>query len=306
MSPRSLAWTLHLRVVATAASFALFSGLYLALSAVGGRVASSLVALPVIAAAWLFGLRGGVAAGVFAAFLLAGLSAARSALADAPLTPVQALVIGGVLAVLLGGVVGYLHDTRARALLAEARLARLAHYDFLTDLANRALFERLLHQAIARAERRRQRLALVYVDLDNFKRVNDSFGHLLGDRVLRTVAGRIKQSVRASDLAARVGGDEFAIVLEAVSENSDAEMVSARIASAIGQPMVLDGDVLRVSGSDGFALYPDHATEWQALLQRADEAMYSMKGRLRDRETVEQFSSVQAGRSRSPNAGVGG
>ncbi len=152
----------------------------------------------------------------------------------------------------------------------EARLAHLAHYDSLTGLPNRALFFDRLHQAVRRAHREGSHFALLYVDLDGFKQVNDHHGHEAGDKLLETAGRRLMASLRASDTAARVGGDEFVVILESAG---DREKIAA-LASTIGETLSADRGI---AASIGVALYPADATSPEALLSCADAAMYAAK-----------------------------
>ena len=160
---------------------------------------------------------------------------------------------------------------------AEERLAYLAQYDPLTGLANRALFQDRLQQAVARAERSEGLLALVFVDLDRFKAVNDTFGHDCGDALLREVSGRMEDRVRKSDTVARLGGDEFALILEDLSEAEDAARVAQDVQRRLLEPVHLAGDQVPVSASMGIALWP--ASGGERLLKDADAAMYRAKRR---------------------------
>ena len=187
------------------------------------------------------------------------------------------LVSGSVLIGLL------LRETRhVRWLLAEATTARnriwhLAHHDPLTDLPNRWLFSDRLEQALRRGQRHGEMVALHYFDLDDFKAVNDGFGHLTGDRVLVAVAQRLRACVRDSDTLARIGGDEFAVVQSGVSDRDGAALLAERLLAALHAPLVIDGHALRVSASIGIALYPDHAASPEQLHHTADQALYCAK-----------------------------
>jgi diguanylate cyclase (GGDEF)-like protein/PAS domain S-box-containing protein len=166
---------------------------------------------------------------------------------------------------------------------AAARIHHLAHHDALTGLPNRAAFmERLEHQ-ISLGAQGETRLALLFVDLDHFKRVNDSLGHLVGDALLRTVASRITASLRASDLVARFGGDEFVVLLSGLAAGSqhrrDAEDVAQKLLASVGAPVDAEGRPLSVTPSVGIALYPDDGRTPDELLKHADSAMYRAKAR---------------------------
>ncbi len=159
----------------------------------------------------------------------------------------------------------------------ETRLQYLAQHDQLTDLPNRELFHDRLRTALARSRRDEQRLAVLYLDLDQFKPVNDSHGHDIGDLLLREVAVRIGQCVRESDTVGRIGGDEFVVLLNDIGLPEHAVAVAEKIHLAFEQPFELSGCTLQVSASIGIAIYPDHGEDDKQLLRRADDAMYGAK-----------------------------
>lgn len=160
---------------------------------------------------------------------------------------------------------------------SEARIRNLAYFDQLTGLPNRASLKERLAQALALAERNRTRLALMVIDLDNFKVINDTLGHLTGDQLLTEVAHRLSQCVRHSDLVARLGGDEFVVVLSEIDQPDDAANVADKLLSAVSEPYRIGGKELHSSPSIGICLYPDDSTEADELLQKADVAMYQAK-----------------------------
>jgi diguanylate cyclase (GGDEF)-like protein/PAS domain S-box-containing protein len=178
-----------------------------------------------------------------------------------------------------GGVVGAVmvtHDVTAARDLS-AKLARLALHDNLTDLPNRALFADRLDQALARAHRSGNVAALLFVDLDRFKAVNDSLGHAIGDQLLQAVADRLLTCVRGSDTVSRYGGDEFIILLADVAHAQDAALCAEKIISALATPYELNGHTLRIGASIGISIAPEHATDGETLLKYADIAMYQAK-----------------------------
>ena len=160
---------------------------------------------------------------------------------------------------------------------AEARIRYLALHDSLTGLPNRAKFFDRLQITIANARRNGGKLAALAVDLDHFKAVNDTHGHLVGDRLLEAVAGRIQSCLRETDTAARIGGDEFVVALSNVARREDAEQVAAKLLAAINQPFAVEGLVLRVSASIGVSLYPEDSNDACGLVRAADTAMYRAK-----------------------------
>jgi diguanylate cyclase (GGDEF)-like protein len=159
----------------------------------------------------------------------------------------------------------------------EEHMQHMAQYDALTHLPNRALFNDRLHQAIAAAQRNKARLALMFIDLDKFKPVNDTYGHGVGDLLLKEVALRIQDCLRESDTAARIGGDEFVILLPAIETQQDASKVGEKILHALNQPFALAGHTLNISGSIGVAVYPEHGKDEKLLVKSADIAMYHAK-----------------------------
>jgi diguanylate cyclase len=161
----------------------------------------------------------------------------------------------------------------------EAALEHRALHDPLTDLANRSLFFDRLRQALHAARRDRSQVALVMLDLDGFKAINDTRGHATGDAVLREVASRLRLGLRATDSAARLGGDEFAWILpRVISRRSVEAMVRKRLALA-QEPVNLDGQQIDVGVSAGIAMYPDDGHDPDTLMRHADRAMYSVKRR---------------------------
>jgi diguanylate cyclase (GGDEF)-like protein len=159
----------------------------------------------------------------------------------------------------------------------QQRLAHMAHHDVLTGLANRLLLAATLEKALERAKRHGHRLALLFVDLDHFKRVNDTLGHAAGDELLQEVARRLQRTVRAEDLVARLSGDEFVIVFEDLAERDEAVQLARKITAALSGPIGLAQRSLGVSASVGIALYPDDGNTAETLLCASDAAMYRAK-----------------------------
>jgi diguanylate cyclase (GGDEF)-like protein len=159
----------------------------------------------------------------------------------------------------------------------EAQLTHQAHHDGLTGLPNRTLFHHLLQQAIAGAARNRGRLAVLLLDLDRFKEVNDTLGHNIGDVILREVGPRLAAAVRRADTVARLGGDECAILLRDLDDPRDATDVVLRIRAALEEPFVIEGQSIQLSASVGIAFYPEHGEDGTTLVRRADVAMYGAK-----------------------------
>jgi len=158
-----------------------------------------------------------------------------------------------------------------------ARLRRMAQYDQLTQLPNRGLLRERLKAALAAAREGSGHMALLYVDLDRFKQVNDTFGHGVGDMLLQTVANRLKGCVRETDTVARIGGDEFVVLLHSVHAPDDADSVAQKIRQVLVQPMRLEGHDLHIEPSIGVARFPEHGHHEQQLFRHADQAMYAAK-----------------------------
>lgn len=159
----------------------------------------------------------------------------------------------------------------------EERLTYLAQYDQLTGLVNRALFRDRLEQAVARSKRTGQGFGLVLLDLDRFKQVNDTLGHDAGDRVLKIVAERLKACVREVDTVARMGGDEFTMILEGTSTEPGAEIVARRIIQSVSKSMTIGEQSVSIGTSIGITFYPQDDQTADVLLKHADTAMYEAK-----------------------------
>ena len=166
--------------------------------------------------------------------------------------------------------------------VSEERIQYLAHYDALTDLPNRLMFTERCEHALTRAEREKHQVAVLFLDLDHFKNINDSLGHPIGDKVLQTVATRLMQQVRKEDTVARLGGDEFTIVMEEIHEPRDASLVARKVLKALKQPLEVDGHELQIGASVGISLYPDDGRDVTTLIKNADAAMYRAKEQGRD------------------------
>lgn len=158
-----------------------------------------------------------------------------------------------------------------------AHVEHLAHFDALTDLPNRTLLNDRLQQALVKAKRDREHCALMFLDLDNFKPVNDTWGHAIGDQLLQEAGKRMRDSVRESDTVARLGGDEFVVLLPGAETAEDALVVAEKIRHVLNQPFLIGGHTLRVSSSIGVAVYPEHGQTEAELSNNADIAMYAAK-----------------------------
>jgi diguanylate cyclase (GGDEF)-like protein len=159
----------------------------------------------------------------------------------------------------------------------ERELYDLATHDALTGLANRSFFNERFRHAMVRARRAEQQIGLLYLDLDNFKPVNDALGHKCGDLLLQTVARRLKRSVREEDTIARLGGDEFAVILEHLSRPQDAAASAKKVLQALARPYRLEGRPARITASLGITVYPLDGETVETLVSRADGAMYRAK-----------------------------
>jgi diguanylate cyclase (GGDEF)-like protein len=160
---------------------------------------------------------------------------------------------------------------------AEAKLQHMALVDELTGLPNRRLLSDRLSQSLRAAARDGRMLALLYIDLDGFKPVNDSLGHRIGDLLLKQVAERLQTRARGSDTLARIGGDEFTLILSRIHSKADAEKVAASLLEALTSPFQIDGQGIRIGASIGISLFPEHGRDGDELLQQADFAMYAAK-----------------------------
>ncbi len=184
--------------------------------------------------------------------------------------------------------VGTLLDVTERT-KAEQEIHHLANYDTLTGLPNRNLLHDRLQQAIVQAARANGNVGVLFLDLDRFKSVNESLGHRAGDQLLKTVADRLRVCVRESDTLARIGGDEFVVILSVVSDEDGISSAASKILAIISEPFVIEGRELYLTASIGVAVYPNDGADVQALLKHADLAMYQAKDM--DRNNFQFFSS---------------
>jgi diguanylate cyclase (GGDEF)-like protein/PAS domain S-box-containing protein len=190
--------------------------------------------------------------------------------------------------------VGAAEDITARK-TAEEQIEFLAYYDALTGLPNRTLFRDRLGKALASARRRGEKVALLFLDLDRFKTINDSLGHSVGDLLLKEVAERLKKWAREQDTVARLGGDEFVVVLTALMDIGDAAVAADRILKAMTPDCIVQGHLLSISCSLGISVFPDNGREPETLLKNADAAMYCAKEQGRNNfQFFTQEMNVQA------------
>jgi diguanylate cyclase (GGDEF)-like protein/PAS domain S-box-containing protein len=183
------------------------------------------------------------------------------------------------------GAVVVFHDITERKINDE-RIRHMAQHDTLTDLPNRALLNDRLQQALSYAKRDNQHVALMFIDLDRFKPINDTMGHVVGDWLLKQVAIRMRECVRDSDTVARVGGDEFVVLLRTIDSSADAVMVAEKIRNSLNKSFDLAQQSLLISCSIGLVLYPEHAKNESEMLGYADIAMYQAKQQGRDKVQV--------------------
>ncbi len=172
-----------------------------------------------------------------------------------------------------------LRRQRAELEHANAELAHRAFHDALTGLPNRQMLRDRLAHALLRAQRWQSSLAVLFIDLDRFKMVNDTLGHRIGDELLRAVAARLTSQIRKSDTVAREGGDEFIVLLEEVGTTENADKVTAKLQRALASPFLIEGHNLHCGGSIGIAMYPGHGEDAEELIRNADAAMFESKSR---------------------------
>lgn len=174
----------------------------------------------------------------------------------------------------------------------EISLQHSAQHDPLTDLPNRELFHDRLQTAMRMAERNKTRLSLLYLDLDEFKQINDAYGHPAGDLLLQETARRLDRCVRKSDTVGRIGGDEFVVLLNNTPLPEHALLVAEKIRNALAQPFELSGRLVRITPSIGIAIYPEHGTDYKQLILQADAAMYAAKKEGGDRARLASAQNV--------------
>lgn len=177
-----------------------------------------------------------------------------------------------------GAVIVFRHVSQSKTVTR--KMAHLARHDTLTGLPNRLVLQEHLALAIEQAQHEGRELALLFVDIDDFKNINDSLGHLVGDQVLQGVAARLSDALRASDTVCRIGGDEFVVLLSSVASPADTDRVTEKLRAAFEAPLSIDQHSLSVSISLGVSRYPDEGETINALLERADNAMYEARGYL--------------------------
>ncbi len=174
------------------------------------------------------------------------------------------------------GALGINRDITAR-IEESKRLHDLAHYDALTKLPNRTLFFDRLEKTLAISKRKKHAFALLFIDLDSFKSINDKYGHAIGDQVLVEVSKIILSCIREADTVARIGGDEFVILLTEIASNDEPGIMAKRIIDILIKPIQVKGHMCHIGTSIGISLYPEHSSDLDELLVLADKAMYEVK-----------------------------
>ncbi len=204
----------------------------------------------------------------------------RSIVARAATVSLMSLGISDVIAsavIALGALLAVLEDQREAAVAATSQVEHLAYYDTLTGLPNRTLFADRLSVALAHAQRHHYKLAVLFLDVDRFKQINDSLGHTVGDRLLRTVATRIRNTIREEDTVARFGGDEFTVLIHIIGKIEDAGKIAQKLLDGLNAPILIDEREFVVSCSIGISVYPLDGTDGETLIRNADTAMYRAK-----------------------------
>lgn len=311
-TPVVLRWTRSVTAAAhwtLACAFAVLIFQSIMLGGVGALAFPWLAVLP-LAGMLLAGTAGGLFWSVVTVSSMIGVAIAHTEgllpNTSVPTVPVtESTILSSTGLALTLGILGWLFETRANVLLHHLERQRKTYHDLsvrdvLTGLANRALLSECIIQSWERCRRNGPHGALFFIDLNQFKAVNDRYGHLAGDQVLREVALRLKDVLRRSDIAGRIGGDEFALVIEGIENRSDVAALADKVASALEVPIELDGATVKIGASIGIALYPDHRCELagmnasdtaentgirykvgheavRKLLQQADTAMYTAK-----------------------------
>ena len=197
--------------------------------------------------------------------------------ASLPLLTVGVSELAGSAVVALGAVLIVLEDQREMSALASSQVEQLAYYDTLTGLPNRSLFGDRLSVALAHANRHRYKLAILFLDIDRFKQINDSLGHTVGDRLLKIVSTRIRSAIREEDTVARFGGDEFTVLIHIIGKIEDAGKIAQKILDALKTPITIDERDFVVTSSIGISVYPLDGADGETLIRNADTAMYRAK-----------------------------
>ncbi|WP_456386121.1 diguanylate cyclase domain-containing protein [Desulfolithobacter sp.] len=185
---------------------------------------------------------------------------------------------------------------------SQSRLYHLAHHDILTGLPNRLLFRDRMKQAVGKAQRHNSRVAILFLDLDKFKDINDTLGHDVGDQLLVEVAGRLQRQCRKTDTVARFGGDEFVFILDEIKDSNGAAVVAEKILKAMSEPVRVGCHTLHITTSIGIALYPDHSEDMDQVMKYADMALYQAKSEGRNNYRFYDPTMRAPGCSERPDA----
>lgn len=270
------------KVLALATAALLYVGGFFALYPSVGDATGLLALVPVVVAGALYGMRGGVVAGVLAT---AAGTALYASVGWNQLSPASTGITAFVF-LLTGVVVGHLRDLRVKLAEQQRVIRYQAEHDHLTGLSNRQAFDKRLEDALRQSGTLRAETAIVFLDLDGFKAVNDEHGHAAGDAVLIEAAERLRAAVRAGDVVARLGGDEFMVVAPGLDGEAGAARVAEKLVEAFREPFDIDGLAVRLSVSVGVALADSGATDGMKLLHAADAAMYEAKAAGKNRYMV--------------------
>ena len=194
-----------------------------------------------------------------------------------PLFSIAVAELIGAAILSLGIVTAVLEDQREAAVFAASQVEHLAYYDTLTGLPNRSLFSDRLRVALNHAQRHKHKLAILFLDVDRFKQINDSLGHTVGDRLLRSISTRIRGAIRNEDTVARFGGDEFTVLIHHIGKIEDSARVAQKILDALNPPIVVDEREFVINSSVGISIFPTDGTDGETLIRNADTAMYRAK-----------------------------
>ncbi len=197
--------------------------------------------------------------------------------ATVPMVTIATADLVGCALVALGVVLVLLEDQREAAVTASEEVERLAYYDTVTGLPNRALFADRLRVALAHAQRHRHKLAVLFLDIDRFKQINDSLGHTIGDHLLKAVAARLRATMRDEDTVARFGGDEFAVLIQILGRIEDGGRIAQKMLDSLQAPLVAGGREFAITGSVGVSMFPVDGTDGEVLIRNADTAMHRAK-----------------------------
>ena len=242
-----------------------------------GTLATLCALAPVVLSAWLWKRQGGMIAAVVASALsLSHLFYAYGESASALFTDIYRRFFEACLYLIAAYLVGWVSHLRDQ-LGKYKRVSTEAQFDRLTGLLNRASFEQKITEAIQIGEQKETMLGVLFVDLDKFKHVNDSYGHDVGDELLKQIAKVLKSTVRQADVVARLGGDEFMLLLSELQSPGAAARIAAKIVKQVAEPMMILGKEVSVGASVGVSIFPQDGTTAQELIKRADTAMYSVK-----------------------------